>query len=102
VICRSTASPLIGFKRAIGLIKGAGIVPIAHSQDTAGPMCRTVTDAAILLSVLAEKPVDYTKPLDADGLRGARIGVARKYFGITDATDAVMKSAIETIKHLGA
>ncbi|HLJ73011.1 MAG TPA: amidase family protein, partial [Thermoanaerobaculia bacterium] len=85
-----------------GLISGAGIVPIAHSQDTAGPMCRTVTDAAILLGALAEKPLDYTKSLDPNGLKGARIGVARKFFGINDATDAIMKTSLDVLKRLGA
>jgi amidase len=65
-------------------------------------MCRTVTDAAILLGALAEKKIDYTKSLDANGLRGARIGVARKFFGFNDSTDALMKEAIAAIKHLGA
>src|SRR5207245_4688479 len=68
VVCPSSASGLVGIKPTLGLIGGEGIVPIAHSQDTAGPMCRTVTDAAILLSVLAEKPVAYTKPLNANGI----------------------------------
>ncbi len=102
VVCPSSTSGLVGIKPTLGLIGGAGIVPIAHSQDTAGPMCRTVTDAAILLGALAAKSVDYTKSLDPTGLRGARIGVARKYFGINDATDALMKDAIDTIKRLGA
>ncbi len=102
VVCPSSACGLVGIKPTLGLISGAGIVPIAHSQDTAGPMCRTVTDAAILLSALAQKRTDYTKVLEPNGLRGARIGVARKYFGITDATDALMKEALDTIKRLGA
>jgi amidase len=102
VVCPSSASGLVGIKPTLGLISGAGIIPIAHSQDTAGPMCRTVTDAAILLGALAEKPADFTKSLDRDGLKGARIGVARKFFGFNDATDAVMKEAIAAIKHLGA
>ena len=100
VVCPSSASALVGIKPTLGLISGAGIVPIAHSQDTAGPMCRTVADAATLLNVLAEKPIQYS--LDPNGLRGARIGVARKFFGITDATDRVMQNAIDAIKHLGA
>ncbi len=100
VVCPSSASALVGIKPTLGMISGAGIVPIAHSQDTAGPMCRTVADAATLLNVLAEKPIRYS--LDPNGLRGARIGVARKFFGITDATDRVMQNAIDAIKHLGA
>src|SRR5436190_18724532 len=95
VVCPSNANSLVGIKPTLGLISRAGIVPIAHSQDTAGPMCRTVTDAAILLGAMAgvderdaitatsrrHAHADYTKFLDANGLRGARIGVARKYFG---------------------
>ena len=102
VVCPSSASGLVGIKPTLGLISGAGIVPIAHSQDTAGPMCRTVTDAAILLGALAEKPLDYTKSLDPNGLKGARIGVARKFFGINDATDAIMKTSLDVLKRLGA
>ena len=102
VVCPSSASALVGIKPTLGLIRGVGIVPIAHSQDTAGPMCRTVTDAAILLGALAEKKVDYAASLDPNGLRGARIGVARKFFGINDSSDAVMKEAIAAIKRLGA
>jgi amidase len=100
VVCPSSASGLVGIKPTLGLLGGAGIIPIAHSQDTAGPMCRTVTDAAILLGVLAGK--DYSKSLHANALRGARIGVARKFFGFNDHVDRVMKEAIAAIKHLGA
>src|SRR5207248_5838257 len=102
VVCPSSTSGLVGIKPTLGLISGAGIIPIAHSQDTAGPMCRTVADAAALLGVLSEKPRDYSRSLDANGLRGARIGVARKFFGINDATDALMKNAIDVIQKLGA
>src|SRR3989449_1033742 len=93
VVCPSSANSLVGIKPTLGLISRAGIIPIAHSQDTAGPMCRTVTDAAILLGALtgvgsrdkatrtAKAQKDYTTSLDPNGLRGARIGVARKFFG---------------------
>ncbi|HVR39537.1 MAG TPA: amidase [Thermoanaerobaculia bacterium] len=116
VVCPSSSNGLVGLKPTLGLVSRTGIIPISHSQDTAGPMARTVTDAAILLAAMtgidsldaitakSAKHVhpDYTKFLDANGLRGARIGVARKYFGFSDATDRVMKDAIEVIKQLGA
>ena len=116
VVCPSNANSLVGIKPTLGLISRAGIVPIAHSQDTAGPMCRTVTDAAILLGALAgidvrddatkasggKFLVDYTKSLDADGLRGARIGVHRKGFGFNDAVDKLMNDSIDIIKRHGA
>jgi amidase len=114
VVCPASACGLVGIKPTLGVISRAGIIPIAHSQDTAGPMCRTVTDCAILLGVLAgaddRDPItlndnaekNYTRTLDPNGLRGARIGVARKYFGFNDATDRVMKQAIDAIKQLGA
>jgi amidase len=90
-----------------------GIVPIAHSQDTAGPMARTVADAAVLLTVLAgtdpadsataaARPADFTKHLRADGLRGARIGIARQFFGYNRDVDALMESAIDAMKRAGA
>ncbi|HKS24065.1 MAG TPA: amidase [Thermoanaerobaculia bacterium] len=100
VVCPSSASGLVGIKPTLGLLGGSGIVPIAHSQDTAGPMCRTVTDAALLLGVLAGK--DYAGALDPNGLRGARIGVARKYFGFNEHVDGLMKQAIDAIKRSGA
>jgi amidase len=116
VVCPSSVSGLVGIKPTLGLISRAGIIPIAHSQDTAGPMARTVRDAAILLGVLAgtdprdgatadssaKASPDYTRFLDPNGLRGARIGVARKYFGFNDAVDRVMNEALEAMKRQGA
>ena len=116
VVCPSSANGLAGIKPTLGLISRAGIVPIAHSQDTAGPMARTLRDAAILLSTLAgmdprdgataanegKAATDYTKFLDPNGLRGARIGVARKYFGFNDAVDRLMEDVIGEIKRQGA
>jgi amidase len=116
VVCPSNANSLVGIKPTLGLISRAGIVPIAHSQDTAGPMCRTVTDAAILLGALAgvdarddetrgsagKSFADYTKFLDANGFKGARIGVHRKAFGFNDAVDKLMTDCIDIIKKRGA
>ncbi len=116
VVCPSNANGLVGIKPTLGLASRSGIIPIAHSQDTPGPMARNVRDAAILLSVIAgsdpadamttesdgKKAADYTKFLDAAGLKGARIGVARKYLGFNDAVDKVMEEAIRAIKAQGA
>src|SRR5947209_15047605 len=116
VVCPSNANSLVGIKPTVGLVSRAGIVPIAHSQDTAGPMCRTLTDATILLGILAgidsrdeatkastgKSAADYTKFLDAGGLKGARIGVQRKSFGFNDAVDKLMNDCIDIIKKRGA
>ena len=116
VTCPSSMNGLVGIKPTLGLISRSGIIPIAHSQDTAGPMTRTVTDAAILLGVMGgidandavtkesagKAQADYTKFLDPNGLRGARIGVPRKYFGFSEPVDKLMAAAIDTMKHLGA
>jgi len=116
IVCPSGVNGIVGIKPTVGLVSRAGIVPIAHSQDTAGPMARTVTDAAILLGALtgvdaddaATGPslgkalTDYAKFLDPHGLRGSRIGVARKFFGISDAVDALLNQAIEEMKRQGA
>ena len=83
---RSTAS--VGIKPTVGLIPGAGIVPISHRQDTAGPMARTVADAAILLGALTG--ASYGQALDPNGLSGARIGVARQIFGFNDHVDRII------------
>jgi amidase len=116
VVCPSSANSLVGVKPTVGLVSRAGIIPIAHSQDTAGPMTRTVRDAAILLGALTgvdardlvtrtsqgKAHSDYTQFLDADGLKGARLGVARKYFGFNDRVDKLMNDLIGEMKKLGA
>ena len=107
---------LVGIKPTLGLISRSGIVPIAHSQDTAGPMARTVADAAVLLTAMAGADSrdaatmdaqghahDYTKFLDADGLRGARIGVVRSNFGgPNDLASAVVEEALKVLTARGA
>jgi amidase len=115
IVCPSSANSLVGIKPTVGLIRGFGIIPISHSQDTAGPMTRTVRDGAILLGVLASTnvrehtstnrlpaPVDYTKYLDKDGLRGMRLGVARKHFGFNDRVDKLMNDLLAEMKKMGA
>jgi amidase len=116
VVCPSSSNGLVGLKPTIGLVSRSGIIPISHSQDTAGPMARTVTDAAILLGAMtgidsldavtaksrAHIAADYTQFLDANGLHGARIGVARGSFGFSDAVDKLMTESIEAIRNLGA
>ena len=113
----AAAAALVGIKPTVGLIGRSGIVPIAHSQDTAGPMARTVRDAAILLGALTgidprdsvtrastgHSRTDYTAALDPNGLRGARIGVARKRFtGYSSETDKVFAHALDLMKQHGA
>jgi amidase len=116
VVCPSSVNGIVGIKPTLGLISRSGIIPIAHSQDTAGPMARTVADAAALLGALAgvdpedtataasaEKAAkDYTKFLDPHGLKGARIGVVRKLFGFNDAVDHQMDAALAEMRSQGA
>jgi amidase len=116
IVCPSSSNGLAGIKPTVGLVSRAGIIPISHSQDTAGPMCRTVRDAAILLSALAgpdaddsatsasagKSQPDYAQFCDPNGLKGARIGVARKYFGFSDSVDALMEQALDAMKKQGA
>jgi amidase len=117
IVCPSAASSLVGIKPAIGLVSRSGIVPISHSQDTAGPMARTVADAAALLGALTgvdprdaatsrsqgHAQPDYTRYLDANGLRGARIGVARnKFTGYDPHTDQLFDAAVADLRRLGA
>ena len=115
IVCPSSANGLVGIKPTVGLISRSGVIPISHTQDSAGPMCRTVRDAAILLGALVgvdpddsataasagKSFTDYTKFLDS-GRPGARIGVVRKYFGFSEQVDTLMEQAIDVIKKNGA
>jgi amidase len=116
VVCPSSANGLAGLKPTVGLVSRTGIIPISHSQDTAGPMARTVRDVAILLGAMAgadpedaatvdawgKQFSDYTKFLDPAGLKGARLGVVRKYFGFNDAVDRLMETLLGEMKQAGA
>jgi amidase len=116
IVSPAQTNGIVGLKPTVGLVSRGGIIPIAASQDTAGPMTRTVADAAVLLGALTgldpRDPAtaasqgraftDYTQFLDPDGLRGARVGVARNYFGFDERVDAIMEGAIDTLRRLGA
>ena len=116
VVSPSSINGLVGVKPTVGLISRAGIIPISSSQDTAGPMARTVRDAAILLSALTgvdpndpatvasqgNTQPDYLKFLDPGGLRGARLGIARKFFARNAEMDAFLNQCIDALKHGGA
>jgi amidase len=100
VVSPSSMCGLVGIKPTIGMIPGAGIIPISHRQDTAGPMTRTVTDAALLLGALAG--ASYGQALNSNGLKGARLGVARQLFGFNDHVDKMMTDVLDTLAKLGA
>jgi amidase len=116
IVSPSSANGIVGIKPTVGLLSRSGIIPISHTQDTPGPMARTVRDAAILLGALTgvdprdsatalskyRAHADYTGFLDPGGLKGARIGVARKYFGFNEALDSLMDDAIAGMTKLGA
>ena len=117
ITCPSGINGIVGIKPTLGLVSRSGIIPIAHSQDTAGPMARTVRDAAILLEAMlgtdpedpasagfAETPRNYTANLAADGLAGRRIGILRSYWGAGDhaKVEAVFAQAIESLTAAGA
>ncbi len=116
IISPAAACGVVGLKPTVGLLSRSGIIPISHSQDTSGPMARTVADAAVLLSALTgidprdaatngsrgKSASDYTAFLKPDALRGARIGVARNFFGVNESIDQVAMAAVEAIKHAGA
>ncbi len=116
VISPSTVCGIVGIKPTVGLVSRSGIIPISHTQDTAGAMARTVTDAATLLGAMTgidardsasqasagRSHTDYTRFLDAKGLQGARLGVARRYFRASGVSAAVLESALEAMKKAGA
>lgn len=116
VVSPSSACGIVGIKPTVGLLSRTGIIPISATQDTAGPMTRTVRDAAILLGVLAgpdsedgvtkeaarRRAADYTAFLDPKGLHGARIGVARNFFGFHDGVEALMAGALAALRSEGA
>jgi len=114
IICPASTNGIVGIKPTVGLLSRSGIVPISHTQDTPGPMTRTVADAAAMLSALAgaderdaatrETGVgsDYTTFLDPGGLRGARVGVARNMAGFHDRVDRLFEEALDLLRDLGA
>ena len=122
IICPSSANGLVGIKPTVGLVSRSGIVPISAVQDTAGPMARTVADAAALLSGMTGRdpldaataaspvPTDLTRHLGgasggargASDLSGLRIGIGRQFFDRDGRVDAVMEEAVETLRGLGA
>jgi len=117
ILSPASANSIVGLKPTVGLISRSGVIPISHSQDTPGPMARTVTDAAILLGALAgvdegdpatwhsagRYPQDYRQSLDAKGLKGARLGVCRQHYkGLDDAGQEVVEATLLLLRELGA
>jgi amidase len=115
IVSPASTCGIVGIKPTLGLVSRSGIIPIAHSQDTAGPMTRSVADAALLLAAIAgfdaqdeatqdsrAKAIDYAAALRKDGLQGKRIGVARNFFGSSPAIDAVIEKELAVLKAQGA
>jgi amidase len=116
IVCPANASSLVGIKPTVGLVSRSGIIPISESQDTAGPLARSVADAAALLAAMTgvdardaatarskgHASADYTAFLDPDGLEGARLGVARKLFGENDHVERLFNEALDVMRELGA
>ena len=117
VVCPSSVNGIVGIKPSLGLVSRSGIIPIAHSQDTAGPMARTVEDAAIMLTAMAGKDptdpladafpdsvTDFAANLSSDALNGARIGVLRTHSGVGNdvRVDQIIEDTIATLESLGA
>jgi len=117
VVCPAGVNGVVGIKPSLGLLSRSGIIPIAHSQDTAGPMGRTVRDAAILLAAMtgtdsndptsadhADAPASFVDGLSADALSGKRVGVIRSFYGSKSHRDVekILQSSIETMQQQGA
>ncbi|WP_205502384.1 amidase [Rufibacter psychrotolerans] len=116
IVCPAAVSGVVGLKPTVGLVSRTGIIPISHTQDTAGPLARTVTDAAVLLGVLAgvdpadavtkessgKAHQDYTRFLDANALQGKRIGVEKSFMQGHVAIDALLQKALDQLKSKGA
>jgi len=116
VVSPSSINGIVGIKPTVGLISRTGVIPISHTQDTPGPMARTVRDAAIVLGALtgidaedkatgysrSKFSTDYTQYLNLKGLEGARIGVVRKYFGFHPGVDTIINDALKVLKQQGA
>lgn len=115
IVSPSSSCGIVGIKPTLGLLSRSGIIPIAHSQDTAGPMTRSVADAALMLAAMAgpdpddkatadsrSHVADYAAALRLDGLKGKRIGVARNFFGSNDAVDAIIEKELAVLRAQGA
>jgi len=115
IACPSSINGVVGIKPTVGLVSRTGIIPISHTQDTAGPMTRTVADAAIVLTAITSTDVedpattnpqrkveDYTRFLDKNALKGKRIGIEKAFLKEHEGVDALLAQAIETMKKLGA
>jgi amidase len=116
VVCPSSINGVVGIKPTVGLVSRAGIIPISATQDTAGPMCRTVTDAAHVLAAIQgadprdaatraisrHVPTDYASMLTPDGLKGVRLGIVHKGFGLPASVDPILAEAIAALKQQGA
>jgi len=118
IVCPASMNGVAAIKPTVGLVSRAGVVPISHTQDTVGPHTRTVADAAAVLTAIAQRtadprdaatsanrekiPADYTAFLNSDGLRGARIGVARDFEGLSPHADALFEDALTAMSNAGA
>jgi len=102
IVCPSSANSLVGIKPTLGKVSGAGIIPIAHSQDTAGPIARTIADAWTLFNSIADVPLkplaEYAREFN---IKGLRLGVARKHFGFNERVDKLMDQCLAELKSLG-
>ena len=116
IVCPSSTNGIVGIKPTVGLWSRSGIIPISETQDTAGPMARTVADAAVLLGPLTgidprdprtkesggKSETDYTKYLNEDGLSGKRIGILKGAFGYHEAVDEIMNKVVALLEEKGA